>query len=63
MFRNINDTPVLDNHLVMADESSITKPDDVVVRDQVIILRCDWSLVRILSCDWWGTVQLRRAAG
>ena len=43
MFRNINDTPVLDNHLVMADESSITKPDDVVVRDQVI-LRSDWSL-------------------
>ena len=33
-WRNINDTPVLNNHLVMADEASITKPDDVVVRDQ-----------------------------
>jgi len=32
-WRNINDTPVLSNHLVMADESSIIKPDDVVVRD------------------------------
>jgi len=32
-WRNILDTPVLDNHLVLCDENSLVKPDDYMVRD------------------------------
>lgn len=32
-WRNINDTPVRDNHLALLDERSLVKPDDIIVRD------------------------------
>jgi len=32
-WRNIRDTPVLDNHLALLDEGTLVKPDDIIVRD------------------------------
>lgn len=32
-WRNINTTPVQDNHLALLDERSLVKPDDIIVRD------------------------------
>ena len=32
-WRNIQNTPVRDNHLALLDERSLVKPDDIIVRD------------------------------
>jgi len=36
-WRNINTSPVRDNHLALLDERSLVKPDDIIVRDNFSI--------------------------
>jgi len=36
-WRNINTSPVQDNHLALLDERSLVKPDDIIVRDNFSI--------------------------
>ena len=36
-WRNINNSPVRDNHLALLDERSLVKPDDIIVRDNFSI--------------------------
>ena len=62
-WRNINDTPVRDNHLALLDERSLVKPDDIIVRDNFSYDAVQSSIVGSVGLHALPVVAFASAAG